>query len=90
MDIKSFLANAKLKLTEAEEQKLAPVLADLLKSFDAVANANLSNVAPLITVSDTQNDLREDIVNQTIAREALLKTAPETHDGYFVVPKTID
>ena len=90
MDITQFLKNSKLKLTEAEEQQILPVFDALLKSFEPIMALNLADTAPLISVSGVQNALREDVVAQTTPRETLLEGAPETHNGYFVVPKTVD
>jgi aspartyl/glutamyl-tRNA(Asn/Gln) amidotransferase C subunit len=91
--LKDFALNSKIKLTQAEEAQLLPVFNELFENFKVLDGFNdLGDTAPLITVSDTKNALREDVAYQDpfIPRDYLLASAIETHDGSFVVPKTVE
>ena len=89
-DIKKYESDAKLNLPEAERQWVQSRVDALLESFSALESIDAGSTAPLVSVLDIQNALREDIAKKTIKREELLSNAPEQYDGYFQVPKTLD
>ncbi|MBC6496810.1 MAG: Asp-tRNA(Asn)/Glu-tRNA(Gln) amidotransferase subunit GatC [Alphaproteobacteria bacterium GM7ARS4] len=45
---------------------------------------------PLYGLSDHAMILQEDIVAHHVTREDILRTAPHTEDGFFIVPASID
>jgi aspartyl-tRNA(Asn)/glutamyl-tRNA(Gln) amidotransferase subunit C len=51
---------------------------------------NTDGIDPLIYMTDAQNNVREDIVEQNFSREQLLRNAPKKDSDYFRVPKVID
>jgi aspartyl-tRNA(Asn)/glutamyl-tRNA(Gln) amidotransferase subunit C len=89
-DIEKFEAMAKLDLPESERQWVSGAADKLIEGFSALARIDTAGVKPLVTVLDIQNVLREDEAKKMITREELLSNAPEQHDGYFQVPKTLD
>ena len=90
LNIAPFEAMAKLNLPEAERTWVIEAASVLEDSFKALSVADTGDAAPLVTVLDIQNVLREDIWSKSVTREELLETAPEQYDGYFQVPKTIE
>ena len=79
-----------LKLTEEQkdfflaffEKRMAD--ASLLDQIDTENVERMVHVMPLTTV------VREDKVSQPFSREALQKSAPETDEGYWCVPKVVE
>ena len=61
-------------------------LSDFTKSLDAVS-ASEKKIQPLVNSLEVGNVTRDDIVAQTLDRDAVMADAPEKRDGYFVVPK---
>ena len=90
IDIKKFEAMAKLDLPEAERQLISGRVNCLLNDFSVIEKIDTSAAEPLITVLDIQNIMRDDTPEKTVTREELLSNAPDQHDGYFRVPKTLD
>ena len=89
-DIISYQSMAKLELSE-EERKLFSDIADKLASdFEKASAIDTNGVEPLVSVLNLKNILREDVSKQIISREKLLENAPESFDGYFQVPKTLE
>lgn len=86
----NFEAMAKLNLPEQERAFVLEKASMLLKSFDELSKINAEGVEPLVTVLNMKNIMREDVSFQMLPREEILKNAPEQHNGYFQVPKTID
>lgn len=89
-NIKSYEAMAKLGLKEDERQAISEKADMLVKSFETIEAIDTDKARPMTTVLGIQNILREDISAKSFAREDLLKTAPEAHDGYFLAPKTLE
>ena len=89
-NIYDYEAMAKLKLSEDEKGKANDFIKILLDSFNALETVNVDNTSPLVSVLNLNNILREDKADKMISREELLSNAPQQHDGYFQVPKTLE
>jgi len=89
-DIKVYEAMAKLDLPETERQWVKDRVEKLLDSFSALESIDTSRTAPLVTVLDIHNIMRDDVAHKLVTREELLSNAPEQYDGYFQVPKTLE
>lgn len=60
---------------------------DLCEKLNAV---DTEGVEPLIYMTDTRNNVREDRVEQLYTREEVLSQAPRKDSDYFRVPKVIE
>ena len=89
-DIKEYEAMAKLRLPEKERLWVLERARTLFESFDALGGIDVAAVSPLVSVLDIVNIMREDAPEKLVSREELLANAPETNNGYFQVPKTLD
>ena len=90
LNIKAYEAMAKLNLEESERNEISEQAERLTDSFTLLENINTDGVQPLVSVLDIQNVLREDAAVKMVPRETLLAEAPESCDGYFQVPKTLE
>ena len=73
---------ARIDLDEAEIDRFAEQFADILAYFDA-----LDDVPDVEAEPELVNVLRADEVRPCLDREAALRNAPETEDGYVKGPK---
>jgi len=89
LDIKAYEAMAKLALPDDERTWVAEQTGRLSRDFDTLKDIDTSAAAPLVSVLDIKNVLRDDVATKTIDRETLLANAPMEYDGYFQVPKTL-
>ena len=71
---------------EATRDKLNGIFG-LIEQMQAV---DTTGVQPLAHPSDAPQRLREDVVTETDQRERLLRLAPSTENGLFLVPKVIE
>lgn len=86
----SYLAKlSKLKIEDNHDQ-LTNQLNKILSFVDHIQAADTSNLKPMSHPLDIAQPLREDKISENPEREALQKNAPETHEGFFLVPKVID
>jgi len=89
LDIKEYEAMAMLDLPEHERETLNKHFKALADSFTALEKVETDNVAPLVTVLNLNNVMREDVFEKFLTRDEILSNAPEQYDGYFQVPGTL-
>jgi aspartyl-tRNA(Asn)/glutamyl-tRNA(Gln) amidotransferase subunit C len=89
-NIEDYEAMTKISLSEDEKTIVSGYMNMLLDGFKKLEDTDVSGVVPLISVLDVKSPMRDDVAIKTISREELLSNAPEQHDGYFQVPRTVD
>jgi aspartyl-tRNA(Asn)/glutamyl-tRNA(Gln) amidotransferase subunit C len=89
-DVEHIAKLAKLKFTDSEKEKLKGELNKVLEYIDRLNELDLSNVAPLESINESENVFREDIVKPGVTKEEALKNAPSKTDNFFKVPKVLD
>ena len=86
-DVEHVAKLARLELNDAEKEKFTKQLGDVLKYVEQMNEVDTTNVKPMAHAFDIVNVMREDKVVSEIARDELLKNAPEEENGFFKVPK---
>jgi aspartyl-tRNA(Asn)/glutamyl-tRNA(Gln) amidotransferase subunit C len=81
---------ARLEFSDEEEARMADEMSRILDYVDKLEELDTSGVPPMSHVLDVTNVYREDEVERRIDQEQALEPAPESENGYFVVPKVID
>lgn len=72
--------------TPVYQQNLTRIL-DFVRQLE---NADTQDVVPMAHPLDQEQRLRDDVVTETNQRELYQQSAPETHDGLYIVPKVIE
>lgn len=81
---------ARLKLNEEELERFTPQVAGIVKWVEMLGEVNTDNVAPLANVVNSDLKLRVDAVNDGGYQKEILVNAPESMEGFFVVPKVVE
>ena len=81
---------ARLALTPEEEESLAATLDGILSYMDKLNELDTAAVEPTAHVQDLETPLRDDVVVNEPAPEALLANAPAREGDFFRVPKIIE
>lgn len=81
---------ARLEITETEKEAFTRQLSDILTYVEQLNELNTEGVEPTATVLGQTNVFREDVARPSLPVEKALANAPETEDGFFVVPKIIN
>lgn len=81
---------SRLELGEAEKERAATELSQILGYFEQLAELDTDGVEPTRHVLPVHNVLRPDVVQATLTREAALQNAPEQADGMFQVPRVVE
>lgn len=77
---------ARLRLSDAEVEKMAGELSGILQHVDRISELELDDVAPTSHVIDLENVLRPDEPRPSWPRDVVLEQAPDPADGAFRVP----
>jgi aspartyl-tRNA(Asn)/glutamyl-tRNA(Gln) amidotransferase subunit C len=80
---------ARLEVTDTEREEL---MGDMGKILDFMAKLNevdTTGVEPLVYMTDTVNNFREDVLKQEITHEEALSNAPKHDADHFKVAKVI-
>jgi len=77
---------ARLRLSEAEVEKMAGELSGILEHVDRIGELELDDVAPTSHVVELENVLRPDEPRPSWPRDDVLEQAPDPADGAFRVP----
>jgi aspartyl-tRNA(Asn)/glutamyl-tRNA(Gln) amidotransferase subunit C len=77
---------ARLRLDEAELEKMTGELSGILEHVDRIAELDLDGVEPTSHVVELENVLRADEPRPSWPREQILEPAPDPVDGAFRVP----
>lgn len=80
---------SRLKLSEEEEVLFTKHLNAILDYMGKLNELDTSGVEPTFHVVPHTNAFREDQARQGMAREEILKNAPRSRDGFFLVPRVI-
>ena len=89
-DVKTIAHLARIALDEEARRALAGELNAVLALVEELQSVDTDGVAPMAHPLDATLALREDEVSEGDEREALQRPAPETEDGYFLVPRVIE
>ena len=81
---------ANLEMDEAALERMTPQVSGIIKWIEQLAEVNTDNVEPLANVANIALTLRRDVVNDGECIDKVLANAPETTQGFFVVPKVVE
>ncbi len=91
-DIQNIAKLASINLSEDEQEKLAKDLSIILEHVKALSDLELNTEQNEIYIHPLEKELelQEDEVVESITHEEALSNAPESKDGKFVVPPSME
>ena len=81
---------AKIRIKEREEKKLIEELNNILGWVDELKKVDTEKIEPMLSVFNESMVMRRDEVFSETSDELVLKNAPESKSGFFVVPKVVE
>lgn len=81
---------AKLELSPEEKEEAGKDMGSMLDYIDKLNELDTDGVEPMSHVFPVSNVFREDVVTNGDSRDLILANAPESKDGAFKVPKTVE
>ncbi len=80
---------AKLRLTEEEVEIFSKQLSDILDFIEKLEELDTENILPFYEMVEREAPFREDIPEKGLTNDDALKNAPQSEDGFFVVPRVV-
>jgi aspartyl-tRNA(Asn)/glutamyl-tRNA(Gln) amidotransferase subunit C len=81
---------ARLRVDEERLEPLAQELNNILGWIEQLNEVDTNDVAPMTSVVEMTLPRRRDEVTDGAKPDEILANAPETDDGFFVVPKVVE
>jgi aspartyl-tRNA(Asn)/glutamyl-tRNA(Gln) amidotransferase subunit C len=81
---------ARLELSPQDEERLRSDMDEMLAYVGKLNELDTKDVAPTTQVGEAGTPMRDDLVTNQPAAEAMLANAPSRDRGYFKVPKIIE
>ena len=81
---------ARIGVSEAEIPHLKDEINAILKFVEALNEVDVEGVEPMTSVTPMKLLMREDKVTDGGDAARVLANAPQTADGFFVVPKVVE
>lgn len=89
-DVQHVAHLARLGLSEDEQDRLATQLSHILDAMESLRRLDTSSIPPTAQVIPLRNVMREDVPHEPFPAEEILRNAPQTRDGQFVVPTVLE
>ena len=80
-----------LEIEDSRKESLKEELGDIINFVENLNEIDVSHIEATFTTIEGGTPLREDVASQDLeVSEHILKHAPKSEDGYFIVPKIIE
>ncbi len=81
---------ARLKLPAEREDKILNDLQSILDWVEQLKQVDIEGVEPLVSVTQGIAPMRQDVVSEGGQQDDLMANAPESVQGFYVVPKVVE
>jgi aspartyl-tRNA(Asn)/glutamyl-tRNA(Gln) amidotransferase subunit C len=81
---------ARIAISDADAERLAPELNNILGWIEQLGEVDTSSVEPMTAVIPNTLRLRADVVTEGDRRDEVLANAPQREHGFFTVPKVVE
>ena len=88
--VKKVATLARIEIRKDEESKLIEELNNILVWVDELKKVDTEDVEPMLSVFNESMNMREDKSESNYNNDQILKNAPNSNSGFFVVPKVIE
>lgn len=88
--IKNIAQLARLRFPTSEEEKFRNDINGILQWVEELKEVDVTGVEPLVSVTPRENAIRKDEVTVGGIQAELMANAPESVQGFYVVPKMVE
>ena len=81
---------SRLSLSDEEVDLFTTQLDAIIRYVEQLRELDTSDVEPLARPLPIENVFRDDVVRASLSPDAALGNAPRQHEGFFVVPPTLE
>jgi aspartyl-tRNA(Asn)/glutamyl-tRNA(Gln) amidotransferase subunit C len=89
-DVEKIAHLARLELDPSKTEDIQSSINNVLEWMEALNQVDTTGVEPLVHMTSSINQFREDVALQNLNRQTALDLAPDANDQYFKVPQVIE
>lgn len=89
-DVYELARAARLAITESEAQAVFEKIQDISQMVEDMRRLDTTGIEPMTHVALHPQPLREDRVEAVADRSHWQQSAPQVHEGFYVVPQVIE
>lgn len=89
-DVKRIAHLARIEITETETEQTLAQLNEIFGLIEQLQSVDTVGIEPMSHPLGGGQRLREDVANDQSDRDAIMKNAPASQDGLFLVPRVIE
>ena len=89
-EVKHIAKLSKIEFSDGEAEQMRDHIQKMLWVFETLDNVDVSAVPPTAHILPNVNVLRDDEVSPSFDNEALLKNAPKSEFGAYIVPRVVE
>jgi aspartyl-tRNA(Asn)/glutamyl-tRNA(Gln) amidotransferase subunit C len=89
-DVKRVARLARLKIGEDRVEPMRDELNAILAWIEQLQEVDVEGVAPMTSAVERGLPMREDVVTDGNRVDDILKNAPKSESGFFIVPKVVE
>ena len=90
IDIEHLARLARLNLDEQAQTRAKQDLDNIIAMIDAMQAVATDGVEPMAHPMDATQRLREDVITEEVDPAKFQADAPQTADGYYLVPRVVE
>ncbi|MFQ3275539.1 MAG: aspartyl-tRNA(Asn)/glutamyl-tRNA(Gln) amidotransferase subunit C [Candidatus Nanohaloarchaea archaeon] len=85
-EVKDIAENARINLEEGEAEQFAREFENILSTFQKLEEIDTEDVEPAFHPTKTEQETREDEVEETLDKDEVFQNTDNDEDGYFKGP----
>ncbi len=89
-DVRRIAHLARIEITEPETEQTLVQLNEIFRLIEQLQSVNTAGIEPMSHPLGGSQRLREDLASDKAGREAIMKNAPASQDGLFLVPRVVE
>ena len=89
-DVKKLAKLSRLEFNDSELEKFSEEFGRILEYVDLINSVNTDGVELLEKTINAKDELREDVVVPSFSQDEILNNAPQSEEGTFIVPITVE
>ena len=89
-DVEKIAHLARLELDPSKTEDIQSSINKVLEWMEALNQVDTTGVEPLVHMTSSINQFREDVALQNLDRQTALDLAPDANDQYVKVPQVIE
>lgn len=89
-DVRKIAKLARLAIADEKVPVMVDELNGILNWIEMLGEVNVEGVEPMTSVVAKDLPMRDDVINDGFIQQQIVKNAPKSSHGFFIVPKSVE